>query len=181
MSKQVGKNAARGILAGAVGGLVAAWMMNQFITGAGPKLQETIQSNEENKEQQEQKEQQKDDPQPDATMKTADAIVNTVTGGEHLSWEAKQTGGPIVHYTFGALMGGLYGGLAEYVPAVRSGFGTTFGGLLFAGADLVAVPALNLSGSPVNAPASSFATPAAAHLVYGATTELVRRIVRRLI
>ena len=181
MSKEVGKHPVRGILAGAIGGLVAAWVMNQFITGAGPKLQQAIQSDEENQQQAKQKEQQEKDPQPDATMKTADAIVNVVTGGEHLSWEGEQKGGPIVHYTFGALMGGLYGVLAEYSPLVHSGFGTTFGSLLFAGADLVAVPALNLSGSPKDAPASSYATPLAAHLVYGATTELVRRIVRQIV
>ena len=181
MSKQIGKHPVRGILAGAAGGLVAAWVMNQFITGAGPRLQQAIQSDEENKESQKQQEQQKDDPQPDATMKTADAIVNKVTGGEHLTWEGEQRGGPIVHYTFGALMGALYGGLAEYSPAVRSGFGITFGSLLFAGGDLLAVPALGLSGSPKDSPATSYATPFAAHIVYGATTELVRRIVRRLI
>ena len=171
----------RGIVAGAIGGLVAAWVMNQFITTAGPKLQHAIQTDEQNAQQQKQQEQHKNDPQPDATMKTADAIVNTVTGGEHLSWEGEQRGGPIVHYTFGALMGAVYGGLAEYSPAVRSAFGTTFGSLLFAGADLLAVPALNLSGSPTDSPATSYATPLAAHLVYGATTEFVRRIVRRLV
>ncbi len=181
MGSQAGKHPVRGILAGAIGGVVAAWVMNQFTTGAGPKLQEALQSDEENKELHEQREQQKEDPQPDATMKAADALVNTVTRGEHLSWAAKQTGGPLVHYSFGALMGGVYGGLAEYLPAVRSGFGLTFGGVLFAGADLLAVPALNLSGSPKDASAASYATPAAAHLLYGATTELVRRTVRRLI
>ena len=171
----------RGILAGVAGGLAASWMMNQFIAGAGPALQHAVQSEEENAEQEKQTEQQARDPQPDATMKTADAIVNTVTGGEHLSWEAKQKGGPMVHYSFGALMGGVYGGLAEYSPLVRSGFGITFGAVLFAVADLVAVPALDLSGSPKEAPASSYATPLAAHIVYGATTELVRRIVRKLV
>lgn len=181
MSNQAGKHPVRGIVAGVLGGLVAAWVMNQFITGAGPKLQQAIQSDEENRKSEEQQEQAKNDPQPDATMKTADAIVNTVTGGEHLSWEGEQKGGPVVHYTFGALMGGLYGGLAEFVPAVRAGFGTTFGGLLFAGADLVAVPALDLSGSPGDAPPSSYATPLAAHLVYGATVELVRRVVRSVL
>ena len=174
-------HAVRGILAGVAGGLAASWMMNLFITGAGPTLQHAVQSDEENATQEKQQEEQKQDPQPDATMKTADAIVNTVTGGEHLSWEAKQKGGPMVHYTFGALMGGLYGGLAEFSPLVRSGFGVTFGTVLFAVADLVAVPALDLSGSPTDAPAASYATPLAAHIVYGTTTELVRRIVRTLV
>ncbi|QHN02522.1 DUF1440 domain-containing protein [Granulicella sp. WH15] len=114
-------------------------------------------------------------------MKAADAIVNTVTGGRHLSLEEKQKDGPIVHYAFGALMGGLYGGLAEYSPLVRSGFGTSFGGVLFTGADLIAVPAFKLSGAPTEFPASAYATPFAAHIVYGATTELVRRIVRAVL
>jgi hypothetical protein len=81
--------------------------------------------------------------------------------------------GPIVPYAFGALTGGLYGGLAEYSPKVTSGFGTTFGGALFSNADLLAVPALDL------VPAE--ATPFAAHIVYGATTELVRRVLRSLL
>ena len=75
-------------------------------------------------------------------------------------------------------MGGLYGGLAEYSSLVRSGSGATFGAVLFGGADLAAVPALNLSGSTGDYPASSLLTPFAAHVVYGVTTELVRRTVR---
>ena len=76
-------------------------------------------------------------------MKAADAIVHTVAG-EHLSRAEKERGGPVVHYAFGALTGGLYGGLAEYSGAVTSGFGTSFSGILFSTADLLAVPALKL-------------------------------------
>ena len=184
MSEAPQKHPVRGILAGVAGGLVASWVMNEFIAGPGKKLQQAVQTDDED-QQAHQKSQQKDQPQEeekeDATMKTADAIVNTVTGGEHLSWEGKQTGGPIVHYAFGALMGGLYGGLAEYSSAVRSGFGTTFGSALFTGADLLAVPAFHLSPPVGEQPRSALATPFAAHLVYGATTELVRRIFRALL
>jgi uncharacterized membrane protein YagU involved in acid resistance len=111
-------------------------------------------------------------------MKTADALVGAVTGGRHLSWEEKKIGGPIVHYAFGTLMGGLYGAAAEYSRVARLGNGTLFGTALFTGADMIAVPALNLSSSSGEAPVSSLATPYAAHLVYGATTEFVRRLVR---
>ncbi len=180
MSSSKAGHPVRGIVAGIAGGLAAAWVMNEFTTGAGPKLQQAIQTDEENAETAKQAKEAEQNPQPDATMKTADAIVNTVTGGEHLSWEGEQKGGPIVHYTFAALMGGLYGGLAEFSPVVRSGFGTTFGTVLFAGADLLAVPMLNLSGSPTENP-KALATPFAAHLVYGVTTDLVRRLVRKLI
>ena len=180
MSNQRSKHPVRGILAGVIGGLAASWVMNQFTAGAGPKLTEAIQTDQENRKTHDEQQQAKDHPQPDATMKTADALVSTATGGQHLTWEEKLKGGPIVHYSFGALMGGIYGGLAEYSPAVRSGFGTVFGSALFTGADLFAVPALNLSGSPTEQP-KALATPFAAHLVYGGTVELVRRIVRLIL
>ena len=174
------KHLLRGVLAGAAGGLVASWVMNKFIAGPGQRLQESLQSDEENRQQQQQQE-QRGEPKVDATMKAADAIVNVATGGEHLSMEGKQEGGPIVHYAFGAIMGGVYGGLAEYSSLARSGFGTSFGGALFTGADLLAVPAFNLSPPLNKQPASALATPFAAHIVYGVTTELVRRIVRAIL
>ena len=177
------KHLMRGILAGIAGGLVASWVMNEFIAGPGKKLEHAVQSDEENIRQSRQQHQQEEAGEPaiDSTMKTADAIVNVATGGEHLSLEGKQKGGPIVHYAFGAIMGGLYGGLAEYSSLARSGFGTTFGGVLFTGADLLAVPAFNLAPPLTEQPASSLAKPFAAHIVYGATTELTRRIVRALL
>jgi putative membrane protein len=78
-------------------------------------------------------------------------------------------------------MGGLYGAAAEYSNVVRSGNGTLFGAALFTGADLVVVPALNLSSSSDEEPAAALAAPYAAHLVYGITTEFVRRLVRAVI
>jgi uncharacterized membrane protein YagU involved in acid resistance len=114
-------------------------------------------------------------------MKTADAIVSTVTGGRHLWAEGKEKGGPIVHYAFGALMGAVYGAVAEQVPSVATGFGTAFGAALFTGADLVAVPALSLSETLSAEEIPPLATPFAAHLVYGAATEAVRRLVRALL
>jgi hypothetical protein len=174
------KHPIRGILAGAAGGLLASWVMNEFMAGPGVKLTRAVQKDAENRKQAHKTREQEASGEPviDTTMKAADAIVNTLTGGRHLSLEEKQKDGPIVHYAFGALMGGIYGGLAEYAPIVRSGFGTTFGSVLFAGADLIAVPAFKLSAPASEWPASSLATPFAAHVVYGMTTELVRRAVR---
>lgn len=167
----------RGILAGVAGGLVASWVMNEFLAGPGAALTKATNTAEENAAA------AKADPeaQQDATMITADKIVETVTGGQHLTWEQQKTGGPIVHYAFGALMGGLYGGLAEYSDLFSSGFGTGFGSALFAGADVLAVPAFHLSKPATEYPLHTYATPYAAHLVYGATTELVRRFVRKVL
>lgn len=169
---------ASGIVAGIAGGLVASWVMNVFMENLGPQIQKAVQSDEPQTGQESSQNGEKPD---DATMKTADAIVSTVSGGRHLSREGKEKGGPIVHYSFGAVMGGIYGALAEGMPQATTGFGTAFGAALFTGADLVAVPVLHLSGSPADAPVSSLATPFAAHLVYGATTETVRRLVRALL
>ncbi len=177
------RHVVRGVLAGIAGGLMASWVMNEFIAGPGVTLQHAVQTEQENIQQDQQANKLKQDGEPkiDATMKTADAIVNTVTGGRHLSLEEKQKAGPVVHYAFGALMGGLYGGFAEYSSLARSGFGTVFGSVLFTGADLLAVPALHLSGAPAESPVDSYATPLVSHLVYGATTELVRRVIRPML
>ncbi len=170
MAEQNGSRLLSGIAAGVAGGLFASWVMNAFMAGANGHRDEDQHQAAHGQE-----------PKEDATMKTADAIVSTVTGGRHLSFEQRQKGGPIVHYAFGAIMGGVYGALAECSPAVTAGFGTAFAGALFAGADLVAVPALKLSGSAAEAPASTLVTPFAAHLVYGVATEGVRRLVRAVL
>jgi uncharacterized membrane protein YagU involved in acid resistance len=171
----------RGVVAGVAGGLVASWVMNQFMAGPGKELQKTVQNDEQNKQDEQEALQSAAEPQEDATMKAADRIVNAVTGGRHLSWEEKQNAGPVVHYAFGAAMGGIYGGLAEWKPEVTKGFGTNFGTVLFGGADLLAVPALGLSGQTGKTEPAKLASPFAAHLVYGITTELVRRIVRAIL
>ena len=178
MSQGDGTHVARGIVAGIAGGLAASWLMNVFMENLGPQLQKAVQGDgAANSEKQPDNGEKSDD----ATMKTADAVVSTITGGRHLSHEEKATGGPIVHYTFGALMGAVYGAVAEEMPAAKTGFGTAFGAALFTGADLIAVPALNLSQSPSGESAASLVTPFAAHLIYGAATEAVGRLVRTLL
>lgn len=169
------KHLVRGVLAGVAGGLVAAWMMNEFSGTLGKKLDDAVETPADKRELAAQSDGE------DATMKAADKIVETVTGGRHLTHEQREVGGPIVHYCMGAMTGGVYGALAEYCPAARAGFGTTFGGILFATADVFGVPAFHLGGWPDEYPVSSYASPFVAHLIYGVTTELVRRIVRPLL
>jgi len=164
-----------GILAGIAGGLVASFVMNEFLAYPGKALTEAIESPFDKLHREELSDGR------DATMKVADLVTETATGGRHLTYEEQSKAGPVIHYAFGGLMGGVYGALAEVSPAARSGFGTTFGSMLFAGADLFAVPALHLAPPLSEEPTSSLATPLAAHLVYGATTELIRRLVRKLV
>jgi putative membrane protein len=177
------KHLFRGVLAGIGGGLAACWVMNLFLEGPGQKLQHSLRTSEEERKAQaaQLEEEAHGKAQEDATMKAADTLVRTATGGRRLSWEGKRKGGPFVHYSFGALMGGIYGGAAEFSPAARRGFGTAFGTALFAGADMVAVPAFHLSPPNSEQTPAMLAPPFAAHLVYGATTELVRRVLRAVL
>ena len=166
------KHPIRGVLAGVAGGLVAGWVMNQWSAGPGAALNKQLETPEEQQQLSEGSDGE------DATMKTADKLSAIAHGGQHLTHEERSKDGPIVHYTYAALMGGVYGGLAEYSSVVRSGFGMVYSTALFVGGDLIAVPALGLS-KPLSAfPPASFANPFTAHLVYGATTELVRRVIR---
>src|SRR5205823_15047630 len=112
----------------------------------------------------------------DSTEKVADTVAWLATG-HHLSKEGKQKGGPIVHYAFGTLMGALYGVLAELSHSATAYAGTAFGTGLFLAADEIMVPALGLSKPPTQQHASDQLTHYAAHLVYGTTTELVRRCI----
>lgn len=165
----------RGVVAGVAGGLAASWVMNMFLAGV-TKTTEAVKQHQ-HPERQKQQDQQEGE---DSTQKVADAVTHTVTG-HHLSKEQKKTGGPIVHYAFGGLMGGLYGGIAEYSRPSRVGFGTLFGSALFLGADEIGVPAVGLAKPPTQQPASDQASHWAAHVVYGATVELVRRGMRRML
>jgi putative membrane protein len=172
MSETGEANILKGMVAGAVGGLVASWTMNQFqniwsaaekeITG-GKQGQDGGQQNGEDAE--------------DATMKTADRISQALQG-RHLTKEEKKKAGPVVHYAFGALMGAVYGASVEANPPANALAGIPFGAILFAGADEVALPALGLSDKPAAYPLSTHVYGLISHAVYGVTTETVRRIVR---
>ena len=176
MSEHTGEtHVLRGILAGAIGGLVGAWVMNGFIAGA-KQMQQTMKSPEEKARKEAEQAGQQGEESEDSTMKVADTVAWLATG-QHLSKEGKQKGGPIVHYAFGALMGGLYGGLAELSEAATSGAGAGFGTGLFVAADEVMVPALGLAKPPAQQPASDQVTHWAAHIVYGGTVELIRRAI----
>jgi uncharacterized membrane protein YagU involved in acid resistance len=165
----------RGAIAGAAAGAVASWVMNVFLVGASKAKQAVEDPEQRAREQLEQAAAGED-----ATQKVADAVAVNVAG-RHLSKEEKEVGGPLVHYGFGALMGGVYGAIAEVVPASRIGVGTLFGSALFLGADEVMVPLLGLGQPATKEPPASMATHWAAHLVYGATVELLRRGIRRVV
>ena len=112
-----------------------------------------------------------------ATQKAASAIAEALLH-RRLTEQEKQMAGPAVHYLFGSSMGAAYGVLAELTPVSAAGWGLPFATALWVGADELAVPLLGLSRAPTEYPASKHASAFASHLVYGLTTDVVRRIVR---
>jgi putative membrane protein len=86
-----------------------------------------------------------------------------------------------IHWGFGALVGGVYGALAEYQPVVTRRLGANFGLTLCGIMHASALPMMGLTESPENQPVREHASELVTHAIYGVTTELVRRIARKVI
>ena len=96
-----------------------------------------------------------------------------------LTRKEKELAGAVAHYAMGVTSGAIYGVAAELTPAATSGAGLPFGAAVWAIADETVVPALGLSKSATEYPLSIHAYAFASHLVFGLTSEVVRRTVRR--
>ena len=158
----------KGAVAGFVGGLVASWTMNQF-QEALSKLIEGVEKphgaqslkpggGQEGVRQMRRAPEANTEEQEDATEKLADAISEKVFG-RALNKEEKEKAGAVVHYAYGAAMGGVF----------------------WIAADEITVPLLGLAQPPTRYPLSTHAYALASHLVYGLTAEVVRRAVRNII
>src|SRR4051794_23728837 len=110
-----------GAVAGAIGGLAAAWVMNQFMmhaqrrgeeAGNRSERQQARQTESSASSPQEQKKQKQQEEGGnggggDATVKTA-AVISRNLFDHELTPQEKQIAGPAVHYAYGALVGSLY-------------------------------------------------------------------------
>jgi putative membrane protein len=114
----------------------------------------------------------------DATVKVADLLVRALTE-RPLPEVAKPWAGTLVHYAFGGVVGALYGAVAERVPRVTAVLGVPFGVAVWLGAHVITVPAAGLAPPPTRRPLGAEASELVLHLVYGAVTEIVRRVGRR--
>ncbi len=177
----------KGVVAGLAGGIAATIMMDQvqqaIARGANEldRRKRLAQGESEGSIATKQAEKAKDEvDEAGSTGGVARAVTHAVTG-HILTADEEKRGGSIVHYCFGTSMGVLYGVAAEFLPEATSGGGTAFGTLLFLGADEIAVPALGLASPPQDVPVASHANHWALHIAYGATAELVRSLVRRML
>lgn len=144
------------MIAGALGGLVAAYAMNRFQSLLSSSAKKPRSGD-------------------DATVKTANAISRQVANRQLTSGQ-KQWAGPAVHYTTGLLLGTVYGALVMLVPVTADCFGTIYGTAVWLAADEVAVPAMGLGPKASQTPPLVHAKALGSHLVFGSTVELVRRL-----
>jgi uncharacterized membrane protein YagU involved in acid resistance len=169
------RDLARGIASGLVAGLAATWVMTRFQEAVPPDAFARLFGEEpEDREN----DTEKADSRP-ATVEAAEEATTFLFDHE-LRDEEEEPAGTVVHYAFGAASGAAYGAAAELAPAVTAGAGLPFGVALWLAADEIGVPAAGLSEPPWEHPPSTHAYGLAAHLVYGLTAEIVRRLVRRL-
>lgn len=159
----------KGLVAGVAGGLLASFLMEQF-QAFWSWTSEELKSNDA-------KESEKDDAEEPATIKTAQAISQSLTG-QKIPKKNRPAAGEAVHYAMGAMSGAVYGVAAELIPFATAGEGLAFGASVWMAADNAIVPALGLGSSPTKTPASTHIYALASHLVYGVATEAVRRAVR---
>jgi putative membrane protein len=169
------KSMNKAILAGFAAGLVGAWVMNEFQSwwsraGGGQGAQSGG-----NPSSGRGRPQRSED--ANATALAAQSIA-AATLDRSLTRDELAIAAPIVHYAFGAAMGALFGRWVEGSRRFPPLAGAAWGAALWAVADEVGVPMLNLSGSPTEYPAEVHLQALAAHLVYGVTTELVQLGVR---
>lgn len=195
-------NVLKGVTAGLIGGLVASWVMEEFqslwfkVSESPEGAQEEstsgetreqsqqtqdAQGNGSSVEQQQSEEAQSGEAEQEpATVKAAEAISEGLFGHK-LTKDEKKIAGPAVHYALGTAVGGLYGGLAEVEPEISAGVGLPFGTVFWLVVDETAVPLLGLSKGPTQYPVSTHVYALASHLVYGVTTDIVRRGVRSVL
>jgi hypothetical protein len=179
----------KGLAAGVAGGLVASLVMNQFQALLGKLMEGESRSHGAQSLQQglpdhgisrELQKRGSDDAKDNAAVRTGNAVSELVFNHK-LTKPQKEVAGAIAHYAMGATSGAIYGAVAELVPQTTVGEGLPFGAAVWAIADEAVVPALGLSKATNDYPLSTHVYAFASHLVFGLTTEIVRRNVRRVL
>lgn len=176
----------KGLVAGAVSGLIASWVMNQFQATwhqmaegeqRGHGAQSMQQGSPSGGVAEELKERNSENPDDDAPQRLA-KYISEEGFGHKLTKSEKDAAGTALHYAFGVSSATAYSVAAEFLPQVTLGAGLPFGALVWLAADEIVTPLLGLSKPADEYPLSTHAYALSSHLVYGLTAEMTRRAVR---
>ncbi|WP_037522801.1 DUF1440 domain-containing protein [Sphingomonas sp. Mn802worker] len=147
----------RGVVAGAIAGALASFAMDRFQAVVGA-LSGSDDASEESEP---------------ATEQAADAIAKQT--GHEIAATDKPLAGQAIHYALGLGLGVAYGVAVEFRPLLAVGYGSGFGVVTATLLDEAAVPAVGLGSAPWRTDLSTNLYSYASHLVFGVTSELVRR------
>ena len=149
-----GRSLAKGLIAGLIGGLVAT---------AAKTLAEKIYPPRTHGE-------------PDPSEELSERIA-----GHELVGTQREVAVEAIHWGFGALTGAAYGALVEYYPAATAKDGAGFGMALSSLTHGTVLPAMGLAAEPEEQTTRERTSEMATHVVYGVVTEMVRRVVRKML
>jgi hypothetical protein len=175
-------NVWKGALAGLVAGLVASWAVNRFQDvwvsfSSGNDSRKDDKSSDLDREPSNLQNQSAEETQDDATVRAASTLSEGVFGHK-LTPDEKKIAGPAVHYVVGATGGLVYGVAAELGPEITDGVGLPYGAAFWLVVDEGLVPLLGFAKGPTEYPLSAHVYALASHLVFGATAEGIRRLLR---
>ena len=179
----------KGVLAGALAGAVASALMNELVAlypkatagrGHGAQSLQPGQPNHGLGAAQVERDGPLAHAHEDATERLAETVVHGLSG-QRLDHREKHRLGTLIHYLFASGSAAAYGGMVELCPMARTGWGVPFGLAVWLGADEGAVPAIGLSTTPGQHSAGVHLASVGAHCAYGLTTEMFRRLFRKMI
>src|SRR5205814_6759270 len=148
-----------GLVAGAVSGGIATWLMDMVTTG--------IQQGQSRSDAQREKAAQANGKSSvENLLETAEAGL-----GVRLDDSLRPIALQGIHYGLGIGPAALYGALRGRLPLIDAGRGLAFGGLVWAVNDNYLNTALGLAGPPSAYPASTHFRGFVGHLVLGAATD----------
>jgi putative membrane protein len=165
VAKKSERSVWKGALAGLAAGLIASWAMDRF-QDVWIAVSEKDKANEHSAPEED-----------NATVKAASAVSEGIFHHK-LTAHEKQLAGPAVHYAVGGTGGLIYGIAAELMPQVTLGSGLPYGATFWLVVDEGLVPAFGLSKPASEYPLSTHVYALASHLVFGATTEILRQLLR---
>jgi uncharacterized membrane protein YagU involved in acid resistance len=170
----------QGIVAGAVGGLVAAWAMEQLQQRLSRLLDDGADEAQRRTERSQawdaRTQDQLSGEHRSATERAAEAGAHAFAARVDASTRAALAQG--LHYAFGIGAGATYGALAEVDPRVTRYAGIAFGLGVWASADEISTALFGLAPPPAERPLLAHTYSFLSHVAYGVTTEAVRKGIR---
>ena len=99
--------------------------------------------------------------------------------GHPLSTAQQNTDMQLIHFLFGSAIGSVYGASAEFVPVITAGCGAAFGFVLQFFTHESLVPLAGLDVPPWRQPLREHTSEFFTHILYGVATEATRRGIRK--